>query len=323
MGNAELTTENVTPEDLTPYKPVKLEITNVTTEIIYGDTVVITLEATCEGQPISGTLFAVVDEVKYIGSVFNGKGILEINRLDVGDYTTYVTYVGDDAHTTPEEMVSFSVIKKTLELEITNITGTDFGNVTQISVNVTGANITVSQGTVTVTILGVAYTANVNNGTATISIPNLRPGMYAENVIYNGGDNYNSPEVLVEFEIAPEEVAIEVEGITGTTYADTIVITVNAAGKSGRIYEGRIKVTVNGNEYSAAVVYGVANVEIEGLNKGDYNTTIEYDGGDMYSRPSIDYAFTVSPRDVEIVAFYENITYGDTAEILVGLISGD
>ena len=323
MGNAELTTENVTPEDLTPYKPVKLEITNVTTEIVYGDTVVITLEATCEGQPISGTLFAVVDEVKYIGSVFNGKGILEINRLDVGDYTTYVTYVGDDAHTTPEEMVSFSVIKKTLELEITNITGTDFGNVTQISVNVTGANITVSQGTVTVTIDGVPYTANVNNGTATISIPNLRPGMYAENVIYNGGDNYNSPEVLVEFEIAPEEVAIEVEGIEGTTYADTIVITVNAAGKSGRIYEGRIKVTVNGNEYSAAVVYGVANVEIEGLNKGDYNATIEYDGGDMYSRPSIDYAFTVSPRDVEIEAIYENITYGDTAEILVGLISGD
>ena len=119
MGNAELTTENVIPEDLTPYKPVKLEITNVTTEIVYGDTVVITLEATCEGQPISGTLFAVVDEVKYIGSVFNGKGILEINRLDVGDYTTYVTYVGDDNHTTPEEMVAFSVIKKTLELEKT------------------------------------------------------------------------------------------------------------------------------------------------------------------------------------------------------------
>ena len=323
MGNAELTTENVIPEDLTPYKPVKIEITNVTTEIVYGDTVVITLEATCEGQPISGTLFAVVDEVKYIGSVFNGKGILEINRLDVGDYTTYVTYVGDDNHTTPEEMVSFSVIKKTLELEITNITGTDFGNVTQISVNVTGENITVSQGTVTVTILGVPYTANVNNGTATISIPNLRPGMYAENVIYNGGDNYNSPEALVEFEIAPEEVAIEVEGITGTTYADKIVLTVNAEGKSERIYEGRIKVTVNGNEYSAAVVYGVANVEIEGLNEGDYNATIEYDGGDMYSRPSIDYAFTVLPRDVEIKAVYENITYGDIAEIVIILNSSD
>ena len=312
---------NASAEELGPFKIVEMELISQSANIVYGQKFMATFNVTSQSNPVSGILEATIGGVKYYGTVLNGVGTLEINKPDAGSYTTNVTFIGDATYNNPFKPVSFSVSQRNITLNITNITNTDFGDITKITAQVSGFGITVSQGAVTFTVNGTEFTAIVNNSTATVSIPNLKPGNYTGTAKYDGGNNYAKPSKDFTFKISQKDVEINVTDITGTTYGDTLIITANVTCADETIYEGNVIVTINGKQYSAGVKYGVAAVEIKGLNVGEYIAAVSYDGGYMYSKPSSNCTFTIDPRNVTLQVNYENITEGKTATITVNVIA--
>ena len=45
---------------------------------------------------------------------------------------------------------------------------------------------------------------------------------------------------------------------------------------------GNVTITVNGKNYVAVVKYGVANITISDLAKGNYNVSVKYSGDGKY-----------------------------------------
>ena len=79
--------------------------------------------------------------------------------------------------------------------------GAPYSEDVEIHADVTADNEIINTGYVFVTINNSTYTANVENGSATIIIPNLDIGDYTVEVGYNGAENYLNPRYEVEFSV--------------------------------------------------------------------------------------------------------------------------
>ena len=123
---------------------------------------------------------------------------------------------------------------------------------------------------------GIGYYANVANGVATISVPNLS-GATKATVTYTGDDKYGvtSSKVNIDVEKVDSHVYVIAKDIHVGEVEDIIItVPVDATGS--------VLVVVDEVSYTADITDGVAYISISGLDKGTYNIGAIYYGDAKY-----------------------------------------
>ena len=145
----------------------------------------------------TGNVSVIVNGKTYNATLSAGKASVVIEILPAGVYEANVTYKGSEIYAASNTTVSVIVN------EISDYTM----NVTSDS-PVHGQNATVvvtlpedATGNVTVTVGNKTYNATVENGNATVIVPDLAKGDNAVNVTYNGDGNYTNKTVSLNIHV--------------------------------------------------------------------------------------------------------------------------
>lgn len=160
------------------------------------------------------------------------------------------------------------------------------------------------------------YPTDLTNGTFSVEIDNLTEGTYNATVKYVGDDCYGPQEICKTFNVNPvpqdPELIIsandihvgEIESITLSIKAPTDILIVKVLDK----------------EYFANKSGDMFQINITGLNEGNYTAFVEY-GGDRYFTPSAKNAtFSVSKHDLTIDIAAGDSAYGENVNVTVNVV---
>ncbi|WP_458404599.1 Ig-like domain repeat protein [Methanobrevibacter sp.] len=228
----------------------------------------------------------------YYANLTGGEAKVIVSGLKEGEYTAYVTYLGDDKYNNATTTASFKVS------EAIKIVIDPTGNSTNITVvvpgNETGGNVTVIVDNKTI------GTANVTNGTGTVDLGNLTPGEHNVTVIYVDGNGTES-RVNQTITVPKWDSKVSATSINITQGEDEkITITVTPDKTSGIVL-----VDIAGKGYYGNVTNGKATVIVSGLKAGQYHAVVTYLGDDRYnnSTTTTDFKVLIDPdSSVEVTA---------------------
>ena len=289
------TTQDITVGEIEVIRlTVPEDATGTVTVVIDGVEYDFNLDDGILSKPSSDDIYSV--------AVSGGKGVLVISGLPKGQYVVSARYNGDSKYLPSTNTTTFIVSTQVADIDIE-----DLGNGTIIVHAPKDAT-----GTVTVTVDGEKYTADVVNGTAVINLDNVAPGTKNVEVAYSGDDNY-APETVnstVSIPKYPTPISVEADDIN---VGDTAVITVTVPNDA----KGIVTIEIDGNQYNADVVDGKAIFKVNGLKEGDKTVAVRFDGGDYYEWNSTTASFTVSKVPSTIKATAKDITAGSDEVITV------
>ena len=258
------------------------------------------------GANVSGNVFASVDgeygvvignyEVPVI--VKDGIGSFDVGFLNVGNYTAFVSFEGDDNYNPTENETAFEVAQ----------TGTNFNIIANATVITYGDVISITQGlpgdaTGTVTYKFANGTIiNVLNVKESYILSGLNVGSYVIHANYSGDDNY-----------APAQDSITIT--VGKAVNDVLVYSSDVVyGEKSDVAvfadaDGEYTVVVGGKKFIVNVVDGRCNVEIA-LDAGSYDIIVEY-VNDNYVNNITSTPFTVYKAYVSVSIEVLDKVYGD------------
>ena len=249
-------------------------------------------------ESVNGVVDVIVDGEPYTVVVTDGNGQLIVSGLVANDYTVNVTFEGDLLFIATENSTTFTVEKYDSELNVT------------VGENNTSIDVVLSEdatGRVLVDVDGVGYYAELINGAATITLPELSPGEHNVTVNYLGDDKYGN------FTINQTVTAPKLTLDTNTTivatvdkFDVTIVVNVNA---SSIVNDGIIKLTFNGKTELAEVVNGVATFKFNNLDANKYNITADYMGTKLFDPSSANSSVKVVRLQAYVAPVYKMFVF--------------
>ncbi|AMD18282.1 hypothetical protein TL18_09810 [Methanobrevibacter sp. YE315] len=239
-----------------------------------GDDVIVNVALSSDA---TGNVTINVDDVEYTAEVTGGAARITIPDLTVGKYALKVQYSGDDKYKARNTTVTFNVNKASTRMKATARTVKVEDNVT---VNVALASD--ATGEVIITVNGADYTAAVEDGVASIVIPELPAGQYALDVKYGGDDKYKNQSTYVKFNVNKHNVRMKVTA--NYNYKDDFAMISTILSDDAT---GTIAVEINSNEYAAEIVDGSALIAVPKLPTGDYTLDIRYSGDDKYKNYTV------------------------------------
>jgi len=257
----------------------------------------------------TGEVSITINGTSYTGAAEVGAATIIIPDLGVGQYALPVDYAGDGKYNAANTTVTFNVNKQTTSIKATAKTvkvGDD------VTVNVALASD--ATGTVAIDINGTEYTAEVENGAATIIVPGLGYGQYSLDVVYSGDDKYKARTTTVTFNVNKQSTTMKATARTVKVGDD---VTVNVALASD--VTGDVIITVDGVDYTATVVDGVATIVIPDLPAGQYALAVKYSGDDKYKNQSTTVKFNVNKYNVKMKATAKYYQDGDYSIVSVTL----
>ena len=233
-----------------------------------------------------------------------GSGVITIPGLASGKYGVVVEFAGDDKFNHADSSATFNVIKVNVPVTDETIT-LPKSDSTEYSISLPSD----ATGTLTVTVDGKAYSQNLVNGKATVSIPELSEGSHNITVSYSGDSKYSPISKTSVVVKSPVNTTVDDNSTSGNNTGNN---TGNATGdnnstgenatqsvpdeaftipESGSDYSislpsdatGTLTVTVDGKSYSQELVNGKATVSIPELSEGSHNITVTYSGDSKYS----------------------------------------
>ena len=298
----------LTADNATGFKVVKVPSTVVAhaDNITVGEKAVIEISVPADA---TGYVTVRVDGKDYIVSVANGKGILVVPGLKVGNYTVDVKYSGDKKYESSVNATKFAVNK----INTDDIKVIDQGNGTVVVVvpgNATG-NVTIVVGNQT-------FNATVINGTAVVDLTNVSNGTHNITVIYSGDENYTNATVNTTVTIRdPVPVPVPATPISADVsniyVGDTEVIVVTVPEDA----TGQVRIEIDGKEYFADIDNGVARFEVENLTAGIKTVAVTYVGDANHTANFTTANFTVYKHKSAVSAEIESITVGEYVTIKV------
>jgi uncharacterized protein YwbE len=264
------------------------------TNIREGDLEIITIEVAPTNA--TGVVLVEIAGKGYFANVTDGKARLEIAAIKAGNYTAYVTYMGDRFYKNATTQAKFVVSAKI------NVTTNGTGNNTSIVIELPDN----STGNVTVIIDNTTYTVvNVTNGTVVVPLDgNVTPGEHNVTVIYvdgNGTASVVNQTITVTLYDTP--ITIEVENILTD---DKAVVTVTVP----KDITGEVQIDIDGITLTKKPSDGKAVFEVSGLLAGNKTVTATYAGDKVYAFNSTVSKFNVTKRPAPIAVSIDNSTAG-------------
>ena len=278
--------------------PIEASVINIT--VGSSEIIVVSLPGNA-----TGSVTVEIDGITQTKEVSGGSVTFEITGLSEGSKTAIITYAGDSNYTENYTTAKFSVSKVNPLMTVNATTIEEFVILTaRLPFDATGQ--------VLFDIGGVGYYANVTNGVATISVPNLS-GSTKATVTYAGDYKYNLSSVKVDLDVDKIDSFIHVTARdiqTGEIEDIVLTVPVDATGS--------VRVIVNGKTYTADITSGVAYISISGLDKGIYAIEAIYDGDAKYKESnnnSVSFRVGISIITEIIIRGY-NSTYDYNATFL-------
>ena len=248
---------------------------------------------------------------------FNGKSetinfnasqtiVHDLGVLGAGDYNVTVIYNGNAKYNSTNITKTFSIGK----ISDYNITL----NNTEI---IAGENSTLviilpedATGVVNVTIGKDSYKVNVTGGVATVKINSLIAGDYKVNVTYSGDKTYEVSNNVFNLTVTPMKVDLNISDIVMIYHDGTKMVAVLTDIKGNPIANATVYFTINGKTYAKSTdANGTASMGLN-LVSGVYETTVSYNGSEVYNNVSKNITVTINPTIVadDLVKMYQNDT---------------
>ncbi|WP_295115897.1 right-handed parallel beta-helix repeat-containing protein, partial [uncultured Methanobrevibacter sp.] len=258
------------------------------------------------GANVTGNVFASVDgefsvvignyEVPVL--VKDGIGSFDVGFLNVGNYTAFVRFEGDDNYNPTDNETAFEVTQ----------TGTYFNIIANATVITYGDMISITQGlpgdaTDTVTYkFANGSIIKVLNVKDSFVLSGLNVGSYVINANYSGDDNYAPAQDSITITVgkAVNDVLVYSSDVVYGEKSD-VAIFADA--------DGEYTVVVGGKKFIVNVVDGRGNVEIA-LDAGSYDIIVEY-VNDNYVNNITSTPFTVYKAYVSVSIEVLDKVYGD------------
>ncbi|MBQ9026103.1 MAG: Ig-like domain-containing protein, partial [Methanobrevibacter sp.] len=274
------------------------------------------IEAIITPNNAEGNLTYESDNVDVVTVDNNGK----ITAISNGTAIITVKYVENDKYLSSNATISVTVNNK----EEPIITKKDLNASIFVDPVKEGedANIVISglenaTGNVTANVNGENYTASIENGTATITVPNVDENVTAV-ITYPGDENYNNFTDSADIIVTPKDKENATINITAPAVGEgeNATVTVSLpADATGNV--------IIGNE-TVPVVNGTASAVVSGLPVGNNSVPVVYSGDDKYNPIETVANVTVDKKDVpkENVTMdidAPEVTEGDDATITVSL----
>ena len=276
------------------------------TAIKVGDKAIVKVTAPSD---VLNDIYIEIDGVKYTDhTVSEGKAVFEVPIMSNGTRTVVATYDGGNKYSFNSSTQKFDVGKRNSYVKV-DVINTTVGSGAFINVTVP-ANAT---GYVIVKVDNTNYTINLTGGKGNVTVYNLENKTYDVTVTYIGDYQYLSSTNATKLAIDKLTTTFEVNGTN---------ITVGAAEfirfETPDNITGLVKVEINDKNYTAFVNEGKGNLSVCGLEAGDYNVTVYFEGNYKYlPAASAKNKFTVNQTTAEIVIIPQNITYGETETIII------
>jgi hypothetical protein len=233
--------------------------------------------------------------------VYKGIGSLDVHDLPVGDYNVIVYYLGNDDYLQASNRTKITVTsKKTSQMNVSVADITVGENIT-VYVNTTkGIN-----GPVYVTIAGRAYTGELVDGKANITVSNLTARAYTVSAFFMGNDDYDLCNATSNFTVHKKNtnIALDVSDINIGKY-EIVNVTVNENAT------GYVLISIGTIHVYANITEGKASAVIRNLAVGKYNVTVTYMGDNNFNDNSTNKSFTVSQLKTNITIKGSNIYVG-------------
>ena len=217
----------------------------------------------------------------------NGTATATFKNLTKSNYEIVAEYTGDNiykANTTNATLTINKFIPDVSAISTSFIVGNEG------ILNITGSSDCI--GILNITIGDNKYTSILINGKATLNVSNLGIGEYGVDIIYLENDRYY------------ERAFYNIATVTVTDKADTPLnvddVFINV-GDDAIIYvelpkdaNGTVTATVNNKSYIVSLEDGKTNINISGLDSGNYTAIIAYSGNDKYESVTTNVTIEVS-----------------------------
>lgn len=280
----------------------------------------------------TGTFTVIIDKEMYSEGLDNGSASITAQKLSEGDHNVTVSYSGDDKYAPylKDYVLAVLVHVKDENLVVPEAT---INPRPVFSINMPDD----ATGTFTVIIDNEIHSAQLVNGSASITSPRLSLGKHNVTVEYSG--DYNYAHYLRDYNLT---ILIE-------SKLDNIVVP-KLTNNPEPLFSidlpddatGTFMVNVNGTEYSTQVVNGSAAIKVPKLGDGEYSIVLTYSGDGKYSSASKSSVMTVvnlkpfpefsQNRDGEVVysnsysyrvllTFHRKPAAGQTVDIIFNGIS--
>ena len=264
---------------------IEVSVENIT----YSENAV--FEITLPGDVTGNVTIKVSDSLSVTAGVTGGLNRILIDNVPVGEYSVNVTYNGNDRYLKASGIASLKVSPEDIK---DGIKVDDLGNGTviiHVPDNATG-NITIDVG-------GETYTANIENGTAVITLTNETPGNYDVTLIYSGDETHGSVVIKVPVSLDKYTTPLTID-VNDTFVGKEAVITVTAP----QNITGKIFIEINGVKYNKTATDGKAVFNITNLTAGVKTVVATYGGDDSYESNSTTAMFEVfkntAPISIEV-----------------------
>ena len=249
---------------------------------------------------------------RYDSFYIYGQESRKISDLPAGSYLVQFIAPEDTKNNRAQTTVRFTVSKLASSVAV-DVKDIVVGEDAVIGVSVPD----IVSGVVNVTVNDESYDVAIVDGKGTLTISNLVAGDYNISASYLGDDKYLSSSNSTKFTISKlaSSVAVDVGDIVvGEDAVVNVVLPDDATGS--------VTITVNGKDYVVDVKYGVANIAISDLAKGNYNVSVKYSGDNKYLPSENTTHFDVakaSEYNVTIIIDVGDIVVGEDAVIGVSV----
>ena len=231
----------------------------------------------------TGTFNVIIDKEMYSEGLVNGSANITTSKLSEGDHNVTVSYSGDDRYASylKDYVLTVLVHVKDENLVVPEAT-TNQRPVFSINMPADAT------GTFSVIIDNDGHSAQLVNGSASITSQKLSLGNHTVTVEYSG--DYNYAHYLRNYNLTILIVS-KLDDITvpKLTNNPEPVYSIDLPDDA----TGTFIVDVNGTQYSTQVVNGSAEIKVPKLGDGEYNITITYSGDGKYSSVSKSSMMTV------------------------------
>lgn len=254
--------------------------------LVYGtETINITLP-----EDATGDIVVTIDDKTYPARADNGHASVNVTNLAIGEYEVIVEYYGDGRYMNATATATFNV--KANETNTTNKTVPTINiKAENIFLYETAViNVTLPQdatGDIIITVNEKTYTSQLDNGSASISIPNLVVGKYNIEVEYYGNDKYLYATAKSAFNVDAVESNMTIRFNNTNLYI-----------KLSNDAKGNVSLLVDGTDmYNATLVNGVADILLENLTVGNHSIEVKYSGDEKYAPSSYNGTIVVTKED--------------------------